>query len=244
MPVLRQNATALYRQIADRLRRDMARGSFEPTGRLPSEADIGSRFDVSRVTVRLALDELEKQGLIDRQKGKGTFTSGKKVRHELSTLRSFHETLRRQGLDATMQVKDVRTVATPKELRRHFGARRPSCILLQRLHLVGREPIAFGRSYLPIKRDDLLGYDIDTVPTYAILESLAARPIMQATIELGAAEADEDIAKALVVKPKITLLTMERTSFFADGKCSEHSIFFVRPERYKFSWNTVFGDEG
>ena len=172
MALLRQNATTLYQQIADRLRRDIAHGRFEPTGRLPSEAEIGTRFDVSRVTVRLALKKLEEEGLIDRQKGKGTFTSGKRVRHELSTLRSFHETLRRQGLNATMQVNDVKTVKTPDALRQLFGSRRLLCVLLQRLHLVDRAPIAFGSSYLPVRHADLQEYDVNGMPAYSIISNL------------------------------------------------------------------------
>lgn len=243
MSLLRDNATALYRQIAERLRRDIANERFGAVGRLPSEAEIGARFKVSRVTVRLALHELEREGLIDRKKGKGTFASGKKVRHELATLRSFHETILKEGLHATMQIKSIKTVDTPDTLREFFGPRRPSCVLLQRLHLVDGEPIALGKSYLPIKEEDLSNYDIGKMPTYSILTNLASKSIVRASIEVGAVNSNAEISRSLKIRLGSTLLTMERTSFFAGKECAEKAVFFIRPERYKFVWNAVFIDE-
>jgi len=239
---VRENATALYQQIADRLRHEIASGQFEPSGRLPSEAEIGARFDVSRVTVRLALDALDKDGLIDRRKGKGTFVAGKEVRHELNVLRSFHETLRRQGLDATMRVTALRMVATPADLKPLFGARQRECLLLQRLHLIDGEPIALGRSHLPIDLDGLSRAEIERRPTYAVIADFAGTPVVQARMELGAQIADVNLAKSLQTTAGAALLTMERTSYFRDGGCAEHSTFFVRPERYRFVLNGIFSE--
>ncbi|RZN33563.1 GntR family transcriptional regulator [Bradyrhizobium sp. Leo121] len=242
MSLVRENATALYQQIADRLRQEIAAGRFEPSGRLPSEAEIGARFDVSRVTVRLALDDLDKDGLIDRRKGKGTFVAGKQVRHELNVLRSFHETLRRQGLEATMRVTALRMVATPTGLRPLFGKARRDCLLLQRLHLIDAEPIAFGRSYLPVDIGSLTPAEVEQQPTYSVISTLAGAPVIQAKMELGAQIASKELAGSLHTTPGAALLTMERTSYFRDGKCAEHSTFFIKPERYKFVLNGIFSE--
>jgi GntR family transcriptional regulator len=242
MPLLRENAITLYQQISDELRRDIAAGRFEPTGRLPSEAEIGLRFDVSRVTVRLALGKLDKDGLIDRRKGKGTFVTGKQVRHELNVLRSFHETLLRQGLNATMRVTGFRVVVTPVGLRTLFGASRRECLLLQRLHLIDGEPIALGRSYLPAELSGLTRDDIQRRSTYSVIAAFAGTPIVQAKMELGAQIAGKDLAKALHAKAGAALLTMERTSYFRDGRCADYSTFFVKPERYKFVLNGIFSE--
>jgi len=242
MPLVRENATALYQQIADRLRNDIAIGRFEPSGRLPSEAEIGAQFGVSRVTVRLALDELDKDGLIERRKGKGTFIAGKKVRHELNVLRSFHEILLGQGLNATMRITALRMVATPASLYPLFGTSRAQCLLLQRLHLIDAEPIALGRSYLPMGRSGLTRREIEQRPTYAIIAALAGTPVVQARMELGAQLAGHDLAKTLQTTAGAALLTMERTSYFRDGGCAEHSTFYIKPERYRFVVNGLFSE--
>lgn len=236
MSVVRDNAASLYSQIAGRLREEISAGRFEPSGRFPSEAEIGQRFGVSRVTVRLALDELDREGLIERRKGKGTYLSGRQVRHELDTLRSFHESLKMQGLNATMRIIKLGQVTTPDPIAPLLG---PSCAYLERLHLVDREPIAVGRSYLPSALAALSQKYAVRQPTYTLLERLTQQRITRASVSIGAESASRELVQALDVVPGAALLLMERTSFFENGACAERSIFYVRPERYRF----VLGSE-
>lgn len=231
MSLVRENATALYRQIALRLRDEIAAGLYEPSGRLPAESEIGSRFAVSRVTVRLALDLLETEGLIVRHKGKGTFTADKRMRHPLDTLRSFHESLKLQGLDAAMRHIRSDLAATPRDLRDQFG---PHCLVAERLHLVDGAPVALGRSILP---SALAGYDwsgAQRTPIYSILEDVTGKAVCGADIEVKAAAAEGGVAALLEVRPGTPLLVMERRSYFGDQSCADQSTFFVRPERYSF----------
>ncbi|MFB9950732.1 GntR family transcriptional regulator [Rhizobium puerariae] len=231
MQLLRNNPVSLYKQIADHLRHNIAQGSYEPTGRLPSEAQIMEQFAVSRVTVRLALDDLENEGLIERRKGKGTFVVGKQVRHRIDTLRSFHESLKIQGLDATMRMIDVQAIDTPTSLIPHFG---PRCTRLIRLHLVSNEPVALGRSFLPQFISTLDVEVIERNPTYALVDAQSEEKIISAEIEIGAKVVDAAIAGPLWVEAGAFLLVMERASFFDSGARAEKSEFYIRPERYKF----------
>lgn len=231
MALVRDNATALYRQIADRLRDEIAARRFEPSGRLPTESEIGARFAVSRVTVRLALDRLEAEGLIERRKGKGTFTAGKRVQHPLDRLRSFHESLRLQGLDARMRLLSVATVAAPPDLRGDFG---PRCLEVRRLHLVDGEPVALGRSLLPAELAAVDWQAAEQKPTYAILQEVLGKPVGGADLEMKAEAADEDVAGALGLPVGAPVLAMGRRSVFVDGSCADRSVFHVRSERYSF----------
>lgn len=231
MSLVRENATALYRQIALRLRDEIAAGLYEPSGRLPAESKIGSRFAVSRVTVRLALDLLETEGLIERRKGKGTFTADKRMRHPLDTLRSFHESLKLQGLAASMRHIRAALAVPPRDLHDQFG---PHCLLVERLHLVDGGPVALGRSLLP---SSLAGYDWEgaqRTPIYSVLQEVVGKPVCGADIEVKATAAEGDAAVLLEVRPGTPLLVMERRSFFDDRACADRSTFFVRPERYSF----------
>jgi len=231
MSLIRNNPVAMYLQIADRLRREIAEGTFEPSGRLPSESQIMERFNVSRVTVRLALDQLDKDGLIERRKGKGTFVVGKQVRHQIDTLRSFHESLKVQGFDATMRIVELTAIETPPAFVSLFGAK---CTLLERLHVVDDEPIALGRSFLPAVMSEL---DLETVerqPTYALLKDKSGADIASADIAICARAVPSRISSLIGAATDAVLLVLERTSYFDHGACAEWSEFFIRPERYKF----------
>lgn len=231
MALVRENATALYRQIADRLRDEIAGRRFEPSGRLPSESEIGARFGVSRVTVRLALDRLEAEALIERRKGKGTFTAGKRVRHPLDTLRSFHESLLLHGLDARMRPLSAASVPTPPDLLEEFG---PRCLEVRRLHLVGEEPVALGRSLLPPTLDAVDWQAAGQKPIYAILRDVLGKPVGGADIEVKAEAAGAEAAAALGLSAGAPVLVMGRRSVFVGGGCADRSVFHIRSERYSF----------
>jgi len=240
MPIVRDNATSLYRQIAGTLRDEILSGRFEPSGRLPSEAEIGARFAVSRVTVRLALDELARNGLIERRKGKGTYVAGKEVRHELDTLRSFHESLILQGLNASMRILALDRMKTPDRIAAAFGGGWETCLALGRLHLVDNEPIALGRTFLPVALAAMPREEIEARPAYAIVAAFFGMEVERAQVMIGAQTADPELEAILDVSKGAALLVMERTSWFTDGSPAERSTFYVRPERYRFVMNSVF----
>jgi GntR family transcriptional regulator len=240
MSVVRDNATALYRQIAARLRDEIVRGTFEPSGRLPSEAEIGGRFAVSRVTVRLALAELANEGLIEQRKGKGTYVAGRQVHHELDTLRSFHESLLLQGLDAGMRILKLELQTSPPEIATAFGQGWETCIFLERLHFIGQEPIALGRSFLPAGLAKLSLTEAESRPTYAILTAYAEQELERARVTLGVGTASPELEAPLKVHRGAALLLMERSSYFVGNKPAERSVFYIRPDRYRFGINSYF----
>lgn len=225
----RDAPTSLYAQIAAALREDIAAKRFEPSGRLPSEEELRARFGVSRVTVRLALADLEREGLIDRRKGKGTFTSGKQVRHALDTLRSFHESLKLQGFRAEMRL--VRAGADDDDA---LGFR------IERLHLADGRPIAVGVSRLPASLQDLDWRKLADLPLYAVFQEALGVVLQKAEFAVGVGMAESEVADLLEVAVGQPLLTLERSSFDIDGRCLDRSTFHIRPERYQFTLSSRY----
>ena len=238
-PILRDSTTSLYEQIAHQLLEEIQRGAYEPSGKLPSEAELGQRFAVSRVTIRLAVGKLSDEGVVERKQGKGTFVAAKQVRHGLDALRSFHEALLLQGLKPSMRVLDHHLQPVPEALCALF-AEADQCLLLERLHFVDDEPIALGRSHLPVELADVVWSAVENRPIYSILESITGSPVSRADMAIRAQEADKHLANTLNVKRGAALLVMERTSYFADGRCCDRTTFFIRPERYAFVLSGVF----
>ncbi len=218
---------------------EMEAGMFEPTGRLPSELEIGERFGVSRVTVRLALDKLVKEGTVVRKQGKGSYVAGRQVRHGLDTLRSFHESLKLQGLKASMQLLEKRVVVLPEDMRQRFAPAAKG-LFLQRLHLVDGEPVALGESYLPYKLHTYAWSEVEQRPAYSLLVDKMGEGPSRADIAIRALAADERMAKALKTSVGEALLVMRRTSYFVSGECCDHSHFYVRPESYEFVMSSTF----
>lgn len=231
----RNNATPLYEQLAAQLRAEIEAGRFDPSGKLPSESELVNSSGVSRVTVRLALDLLAREGAVERQQGKGTYVSGRRLRHPLNALLSFHEALLAQGVDAHMSTVSCRREPVPQALQGLFGADSETCLVLRRLHCVGTEPVALATSYLPLALETVDWDATPQRPVYAVLEATLGIAVQRADLSIRASAADAAVAKVLGLATGSPLLEMARDSFDDEGRWRDHSLFQIRPERYEFS---------
>src|ERR1022692_3365354 len=85
--------TSLYARIRDELRAQIVSGAYAPHARLPSESELMAQYGVSRITVRNALAELEKEGVLFKLAGKGVFVSKPKPFQSLVRLQGFAEAM-------------------------------------------------------------------------------------------------------------------------------------------------------
>src|SRR6478736_10517679 len=96
-PVSRQDGVALWRQIANRLQHDIGTGIYPPGGRLPTEAELSQRFSVNRHTVRRALEELSRGGLVRVGQGRGAFVAEDVLEYAVEARTRFSEWIRRHA---------------------------------------------------------------------------------------------------------------------------------------------------
>ena len=104
--IVRAPGTTVHAQIEDWLAGEIAVGALRPGERLPTEQDLAAWFGVSRMTLRHALGELARRGLVTRAVGRsgGTFVAEAKLEQDLTTLTGFSEQLSRHGMVAGAQV--------------------------------------------------------------------------------------------------------------------------------------------
>lgn len=149
---MRQDALPLYLQIADELRRNIEEAVFNVGDQLPTELELSKRFGVHRHTLRRAVDVLRQEGIVDVERGRGTFVVapialpiGKRVR--------FNEALKAQSLSPTWQVLRIVNInADPKLAKRLEIELGSSVILFERLYLVDDLPIDISSSHFPGQR--------------------------------------------------------------------------------------------
>src|SRR6266481_9476570 len=108
--ILQLSPTPLYTQIKDALRARILDGTYKPHQQMPSESETMAMFKVSRITVRQALGDLQKEGLIFKIHGKGSFVSKPKAFQDLARLQGFGEAMSRFGhqtFNQLLSFKDV-----------------------------------------------------------------------------------------------------------------------------------------
>jgi DNA-binding GntR family transcriptional regulator len=149
----RKSPISLYYQIAMDLRQRIARGEWKVGQRLPSEQDLAGDYQVSRMTLRQALDYLELEGILARQRGLGTFIAAdpKQVIAPVQFPISFSRQMRELGFSPVIQVIEARVIAEPApELAAPLGLPTSDpVVLFKRLFLLDNQPVALSQSTLP-----------------------------------------------------------------------------------------------
>ena len=149
MSVVRSSQVPLYLQLETTLRRQIGAGDLRPGDLVPSEAELGRHYDVSRITVRAALENLVKDGLLERHAGRGTFVRSSQP-EEWSCLASFTEQMLREGRVPRTRLLKLRMVRRDPELETTLGLRSGEEIaFFERLRTVDGVPTALVRSYIP-----------------------------------------------------------------------------------------------
>jgi GntR family transcriptional regulator, phosphonate transport system regulatory protein len=164
-PVPRQDGIALWRQIANRLQQDIASGINKPGGRLPTEAELSALFRVNRHTVRRALEELSRDGLIRIEQGRGSFVAEDVLEYAVEARTRFSEWIRKHNMEPSGQVLKLCEIAADQRVAAGLALRAGGrVVLLERVGFADDRPVSLARHYFPAVR--LKG----------ILEALQASP--------------------------------------------------------------------
>lgn len=210
---MRQVRTIRYREIADDLRGRIDDGAFTAGRLLPSEAELSGAYNVSRVTIRKALEALRSDGLVDSRQGFGWFVATETVQQPLARLDTIEAQLEAEGRRSARQVLDFAFVDAPDHVREELGVDR--VLKVRRLNLADGEPFARVTVWCPEHLGS--GLSRDQVEQSSFYDSLAEAGLRLAdatqTIGAGAASgADADLLQIPVGSPVLVCRRVTRTA--------------------------------
>jgi GntR family transcriptional regulator len=227
---------SLYARIRDELRAQIVAGIYQPHARLPSESELIARYGVSRITVRNALAELEKEGILFKIAGKGVFVSKPKSFQSLARLQGFAESMTGFDCEIFNELLSVRTLPANAEVARrlHLSEREPVSEL-QRVRYLNREPVSLDITYVRahigarLAREDLATRDI-----FLILENDYGIELGFADLTIDALLADSKVAKALQINLGDPILRIARLTHTASGEPLDFEYLFCRVDNFQF----------
>ncbi|MGH2632093.1 MAG: GntR family transcriptional regulator [Tepidiformaceae bacterium] len=238
----RASPMPLWAQMADDLRARIAAGEF--SDRFPTDMDLVEQYGVSRHTVREALRQLGSTGVLERQRGRGTFLSPQPTLEQ--PMRGFYslaESIEAQGLEehSHVLVFETRTDAIAAgHLAMDAGA---PLTYIERLRFAGEEPLAHDCSWLP----EALGGTLDpgALTSGSLYEQLARSAGVRVTggsERISAALPEASVRRLLKLPRSAAALRIERTAV-AGAQPVEYRISTVRGDRYAFvaDWGLVRG---
>ncbi len=227
----------LYHQIQQLIRHRVAKSQYEPGAQIPSEHELCRELKVSRITVREALRELVREGLLLKVQGKGTFVSPDAatplppIKYTGALEDIYERVLKLDVVDV-----EISRVASPGALRQLLGLaedeKELTCI--KRLRHINGEPFSFTVNYLPVSIGDRIRKeDLFSAPLMAILEGDMKIPIVRALETVEAAPADPEVSGRLRIPVLYPVMHVTRTMYTEGDKPFELVETFYRADKYR-----------
>lgn len=222
-----------YRQIQNFLKEQIQKGNYQVGDYLPSENELCARFSITRTTARKALDELLREGFIEKHHGKGSQVRERRTSLGLLTVKGFSEAVG----------KNVKTVFLQKPVISEWNEeinfsineidKSERCLFFERLRFVGEEPVMleknwFSDAVLPgfLKKDFTDGSFFKTLSQQYYIEITGSKQ------ELRAEFANASNAKLLAVKAGTPLLHISVKFFTTNPKLNIYSELYCVTSTY------------
>jgi GntR family transcriptional regulator len=238
--ITRESPVPLYRQLKALIARDIAEGALAPNDPVGPESELSRRHNVSRITVRQALGELQQEGLITRIVGKGTFVTDRPQAGRLTRLAGFAEEMRALGLTPRYHTFSVESRTAPSHVLEAFGlSQHAKVVTIERLLLADDEPVASAQSYLPeeLFRGSAVTLDermLDERSLYSLLEEASGVVLHRATEEVAPQRAGPFEADRLGIEEGALLLHVHRRVFDTRGRVCEVVDLRYVADRYSY----------
>lgn len=232
----RHSPLPIYYQIKEWLREQIESEVLKPQDRIPSERDLEQEFGISRMTARRALGELEAEGYVYREQGRGSFVAESKIRQGLLRLTSFTEEMQKRGMRAGARVLRTQKVDHDKHLASRFGVYAEEVfILVERLRLANGKPMVLETAFLrEMFCPGLEEVDLNNRSLYETLRERYGIQLGRAEQTVEARVADDYEAKVLEARPGTPVLAVERLTYLSDGKTPiEYVRSLYRGDRYR-----------
>lgn len=231
----------LYIQLKEVIRQAIGSGIWKPDTKIPSERELCDRYNVSRITVRQAIAEAEKDGLLYKIQGKGTFVKAPKIEQGLSKITRFSDTLQNIGLNGRTKIVKAGTVPPDFQIANILEVDMSEQIVnLSLLGLANEEPIVYYDSYFSYeigekmveiaKRYEREGKPFSTIDLYGELNIV----IDKVTQTFEATNCSKEIARILKIKEGKALLIITSIVYTHDSRPLEFKTGMYKADKYKF----------
>ncbi len=224
----------VYIQIHNQIKKDIEAGVWAVGDRIPSERGLALEFNVSRMTLRQAVQTLVEEGILERQVGAGTFVARKKVQEKMTGVTSFTELMEEQGKKPSSRtVSYLVTTPSLSEMERLKLKDDEKVLRMERIRYADEVPICFEVATLPYSL--VKDYERNQITTslYRTLEE-SGRKIGHAQQSVSAQVASERIAEYLNIKRGSAILRLRQITELGDGTPFEYVRTQYAGDKFEF----------
>ena len=229
----------VYYQIKEKIKGWIIRGEYKPGEKIPSESQLSKKFDVSRLTVRRSLAQLESEGFLNTKQGQGSFvTYDEKLINSFNLeFTGFIDDLFYQIQKTTTKTVEKKKIEVPDWLRDKLEIDKEEKLVtrFKRIRMKNNKIFAFTVNFLPsqigekIEKEELL-----KKPLLQIMEKDLGIKFGEAFQTIEASFADEEVAEKLQIALGLPILFVERVMYNEKGRPVELVQSAYRGDLYKY----------
>ncbi len=222
-------------QLRDIIRNKMANKELvDQEGKVATEHELMEQFNVSRVTVRSALQMLVDEGVIVRERGRGTFLRTNHPENWVGRLMGFSETIMESGMKPGAEIL-LKGITKDLDVHTKENLNISEAWQLKRLRSSGDIPIAIEHAFFPQEYQKYLEKeDLTSLAVYKYLEDELNIYLQDARQVISAKKANKEEAKLLEVEENEALLHIKRTTFTETNKPVEFLSAVYRPDYFQY----------
>ncbi|MFL2099532.1 GntR family transcriptional regulator [Desemzia sp. FAM 23991] len=225
----------IYIQIHNKIRKMIEEGHWKVGERIPSERDLAKTFEVSRMTLRQAVQTLVDEGILERKVGSGTYVSSQKVQEKMTGIQSFTETMRSQGRKPTSKTISYHVKPASVSEAEHLHLENETVVLrMERVRFADDVPICFEVATIPFHLVESLGKKEITSSLYKTLEEEKDIHIGKAEQTISAMLASERISEYLDIKRGEAILQLRQITYSNDNRPFEYVRTQYVADRFEF----------
>lgn len=212
----------LYIEVAKDLKADILTGHYPVGTLIPTEIELEQKYEVSKITIRKAVEILSQEGYLEKKSGKGTTVISNRPFNKLSKATSFSTVLENEGLKLIKKIVSLEELTTddelPADIKKELGQR---IVCLKRIYYLDKTPYIYYKHYLPYhQKIEPLKSDETSLYSWLTEQGQSISYIKDSfSIEM----ADEEIKKILPLEKPI-YLKRHRYSYNQRQELVEYSI--------------------
>lgn len=233
---LKNNDVPLYTQFAERFRRMILSGDLSVGDQFPAEIDLAKKYGVARITIRNAINQLVREDLLVRRRGKGTFVAEPKIERDLVNVASFTERMQSRGIRAGAICHEINELKADDNLSKKLHVSKNSKVIeVVRIRLSNNTPVALERSFLP--KDlcpDIENEDLEKNSLYYLLEQKYSTKPRHSIKTLELTTGTNEEAQLLQISTGTPLFLLLATVFSEENQVMEYAKLLFLGNHFRF----------
>lgn len=227
-----------YEQIAKEIKNRILNGTYKAKEQLPLEKDICDEFEVSKMTVKKALDILVREGYIIKRRGSGSFVkdvNAEQLNEESLSTQIAGFTRTHKGENVFTKVLEFNTIFATDKIAKALKIEEDDLIcVVERVRYIDAEPMVIEKTYMPLSIVPTIKKSVVEKSIYEFIESTTGLKIQSSHSTVRADIANEKDKEYLKLKDREPVLEVERIAYLEDGTIFEYSFSRHRYDKFEF----------